>query len=512
MILAVLILIPLFGGLLAWLAERWGTHVTRWVALLATGMQLAVAVGLWVQHIMPLADDRSSPWFCDWRLPWIPYLGINVHLALDGLSLLLVLLTAFIGILSVLASWEGITEKVGFFHFNVLWTIAGITGIFLSFDLFLFYVCWEVMLVPLFFLIDQWGYERRHQAASKFFIFTQVAGLFLLLGVLGLVYAHYQSTHLLTFDYFQLLGTTLPVPLAFWLMLGFFIAFAVKLPAVPLHTWLPDAHTQAPIAGSVDLAGLVLKVGAYGLLRFTIPLFPQAALAFAPVAMTLAVIGILYGAVLAFAQTDLKRLVAYTSISHMGFVLLGIFAWNDYALAGVVVLIIAHGISTGSLFIMVGVIRERIHSRCLDDMGGMWECMPRMGGVGLFFALAALGLPGLGTFVGEILVLIGVFAAHPLYAIFASIGFILATIYALWMMQRVFFGAPVACPVTTDLTPREIVMLTAAIAVMLWLGLYPQPVLNATYQGLHLLKAQAQTSADAAVDDQPVITLPGETP
>ena len=397
-----------------------------------------------------------------------------MHLALDGFSLLLVLLTGLIGIWSVLASWQGIQARVGFFHFNLLWTLTGITGIFLVFDLFLFYFFWELMLIPLFFLIDIWGHERRHYAAMKFFIFTQAGGLFLLLGILGLYFASGRGS----FDYFTLLGTPMPVVTSLWLMLAFFIGFAVKLPVVPLHTWLPDAHTQAPVAGSVDLAGLVLKVAAYGMIRLLFPLFPAAAHHFAPIAMTLAIIGILYGAVLAFAQTDLKRLVAYTSISHMGFVLLGIFAWNELALQGALIIIIAHGISTGALFILVGVLNERINTRDLDRLGGLWPLLPAMGGVWLFFALASLGLPGLGGFIGEFLVLLGTFQVNPVFAALATLGFVFSTIYALWMLQRVFFGQPSHRDPIPGLSTREWVMMVSAILITLWLGLYPQAVLN----------------------------------
>jgi NADH-quinone oxidoreductase subunit M len=478
MILLALILIPLLGGLLAWWAERFGARAVRWIALAATTLQLSVAVALW-------AMPHAGTWWVDVRAPWVPQLGIGLHLALDGFSLLLVLLTGVIGLLAVAASWDGITVKVGFFHFNLLATLAGITGIFLAFDLFLFYVFWEVMLVPLYFLIDIWGHEDRHAAAKKFFIFTQTAGLFLLLGILGLVFTFHARYGVYTFDYFDLLARPLGLyPWAPWLMLGFFVAFAVKLPAVPFHTWLPDAHTQAPVAGSVDLAGLVLKVGAYGLLRFTLPLFPEVSRAFAPLAMTLAVLGILYGALLAFAQTDMKRLVAYTSVSHMGFALLGIFAWNEMAWLGVTIILLAHGLSTGALFIFVGILNDRVRTRDITRMGGLWARVPKLGGLTLFFVLAALGLPGLGTFVGELLVLQGTFLVQPVFASLAALGFVLASIYALWLLQRVFFGPPAEHIAPRDVNPRELAMLGATIALTLWLGLYPQPLLDTARAGL----------------------------
>ena len=290
---------------------------------------------------------------------------------------------------------------------------------------------------------------------------------------------------------------------AFWLMLGFFVAFAVKLPAFPFHTWLPDAHTEAPTAGSVDLAGLVLKVGAYGFLRFLIPLFPAAALGIAPWAMTLGVIGILYGAVLAFAQTDLKRLVAYTSVSHMGFVLLGIFAWNELALQGVVIIMVSHGISTGGLFLLVGQLYERTGTRDLRQLGGLWEGLPRMSRVGLVLALASLGLPGLGNFIGEFLVLLGAFQVNGPLALLATLGFVLAAVYALWMVQRIFAGEkPASMPALPDIHGRELALMTALLVIVFWLGVYPQPVINTAEPAIqNLQQIVNQTYGDEEIRD-----------
>ena len=499
MILMLFIAIPLLGGLLAWLAGRWSTSASRWIALWASFLPFVMGVALWMAH----PDARNSfggSWLLDYSARWIPTFGISFHLALDGLSLLLVTLSGFIGTLAVVASWREIDTRVGFFHFNLLWTLAGIMGTFLALDLFLFYFCYELMLVPLYYLIDLWGHERRHYAARKFFIFTQVGGLFLLLGILGLVMAHAAQTpgRPPTFDYLQLLGTPLPPALAWWLMLGFFIAFAVKLPVVPVHNWLPDAHTQAPVAGSVDLAGLLLKVGAYGLLRFVIPLFPRASLDFTPVVMTLAVVGIIYGALVAFGQTDLKRLVAYTSISHMGFVLLGIYAWNDLALLGAIIIMLIHGVTTGALFILVGSVDERMHTRSLHRLSGLWSSTPRIGGTMLFFCVASLGLPGLGNFIGEFLVLLGVYRVSPLFAILASLGFIFALIYSLWIVQRVFYGPPQGELPVSDLSPRETAMMSACIAITVWLGLYPQAALNVVTPALNGLQQGTATSTSVS--------------
>jgi NADH-quinone oxidoreductase subunit M len=419
---------------------------------------------------------------------WIPALGIRFHLAVDGLSLALLVLTFFLGIASVLCSWTEIRERIGFFHFNLLWILAGITGVFLSIDLFLFYFFWEVMLIPMYFLIGIWGHENRNYAALKFFIFTQAGSLLMLLSILALYFKHHGATGLWTFDYPLLLGTPMGTSTAFWMMLGFFVAFAVKLPMIPFHPWLPDAHTEAPTAGSVVLAGLLLKTGAYGMLRFAIPLFPEAAKQLSPVAMWLGVAGILYGAVLAFGQTDLKRLVAYTSVSHLGFVLLGIFAWNEWAMQGAVLQMICHGLSTGALFILVGALQERIHTRDTGKMGGLWAVMPRMSGMGMFFALASLGLPGLGNFVAEFLVLYGAYRVNRPAAVLGAIGLVAATIYALAIVQRAFHGANREQWKPPDLTTRDITVLGFMSAALVWLGLYPQPVFSTLLPVLEGLK------------------------
>ncbi|MDQ1256402.1 MAG: NADH-quinone oxidoreductase subunit [Candidatus Hydrogenedentes bacterium] len=329
--LLLLILIPVVAGMLAWAAGQRDPAAPRWISLGALTLELAILVVFWLRLPEPVSVTGGA-WLLETKLPWIPQLGVSFHLAMDGLSLLMLLLTAFIGIVSVAASWTEIQERVGFFHFNLMWVIGGIAGVFVAMDLFLFYFFWEMMLIPMYFLIAIWGHENRVYAAIKFFLFTQLSGLLMLLAILKLYLAHGVATGVYTFDYMELLGTELPAGTAFWVMLGFFAAFAVKLPTFPVHNWLPDAHTEAPTAGSVILAGLLLKTGAYGLMRFVVPLFPDAAQQLAPYAMTLGVSGILYGAVLAFAQTDLKRLVAYTSVSHMGFVLLAVFAWNTLAL------------------------------------------------------------------------------------------------------------------------------------------------------------------------------------
>jgi NADH-quinone oxidoreductase subunit M len=495
MMLVCLFLIPLAAGLLAWRSARYGPSMPRWICLAATALDLVLLVLLWWRHGIPMALAGNGPWILEVKAPWIPQLGVTFHLAMDGLSLLMLLLTAVIGLLSVAASWTEIQDRVGFFHFNLMWILAGIIGVFLAMDLFLFYFFWEMMLIPMYFLIAIWGHENRVYAAIKFFLFTQISGLLMLVAILGLYFVHGNATGLYTFDYMDLLGTAIPASTARWLMLGFLIAFVVKLPAVPVHSWLPDAHTEAPTAGSVILAGLLLKTGAYGLIRFVVPLFPEAALSFAPTAMLLGVIGIVYGAVLAFAQTDLKRLVAYTSVSHMGFVLLGVFAWNIYALQGAVMQMICHGLATGSLFILVGILKERIHTRDMRLMGGLWSAAPRMGAVALFFAIASLGLPGLGNFVAEFLVLTGTYYVSVWLTAVAALGLVLASVYSLWIIFAVFHGPNKLEWKFPDLSLRESAILGAAVLGLVWLGLFPKPVIDTAGPALNHMRQVVDTAA-----------------
>lgn len=501
MILLWLILILLVGGLAAWLADRGHSAWPRLISLLALGLDLLLIIAFWISQPAPFAIAGQGAWLADLNWPWIPRFGIRFHLALDGLSLLLVLLTCFLGLMAVAASWTEIKERVGFFHFNLLWTLAGVLGVFIALDLFLFFFFWEVMLVPMYFLIAIWGHERRIPAAFKFFLFTQGSGLLLLVAILALALIQFNNTGVLSFDYFDLLGATLAPTTAFWIMLGFFIAFTVKLPAVPFHPWLPEAHTEASTGGSIILAGVLLKTGAYGLLRFVIPLFPAAAFDFTPVAMLLGVIGILYGATLAFAQFDLKRLIAYSSISHMGFVLLGIFAWNALALKGAVIQILAHGLSTPALFMVAGALQERIHTRDMRHMGRLWSRAPRMAAIGLFFAIASLGLPGLGNFVGEFLILFGTYPAHLPFAVAAALGLIMATLYALIMVQKVFHGEVQEqwrLSELSDFSTRDMAAMAAMILLLVWLGLYPQPVFDIVHPALNGLQQYAAISSGGA--------------
>ncbi len=508
MSLVLLIVIPFAGGVVAWIAARWSLDACRWTALAATLAGLGLSISLWANHFWHAAATvggagegsaalAARSFVVTFDVPWIPQAGIRFNLGADGLSLIMLMLTFAMVALAILSSWRAVRRRTGLFHFQVMLAAASLAGVFVALDLFLFYFFYELMLVPFFFLVVLWGHEQRRRAAIKFFIYTQAGGLLMLISIVALYFLHGRQTGVYTFEYLQLLGNSLSGWTARLLMLGFFVAFAVKLPAVPLHGWLPDAHSQANTAGSVLLAGLLIKVGAYGFIRFLVPLFPGAAFDIRYVAMGLGIAGIVYGAVMAFSQTDLKRMVAYTSISHMGFVLLGVFAWNRIALLGVVLQIVCHAFSTGGLFVLAGVLEERLETRDLGGMGGLWAKLSTLGGFGMFLAMAALGLPGLGNFVAEFLILLGTFAVSRPAAILGSLGLVVSTIYALGLVQRVFHGpersvggvgpssgkgiqAERTSGRLRGLAAREIVMFAAAIVVLLWLGLYPQTLIRTT--------------------------------
>jgi len=493
MTLVWLIAIPFLGGAAAWLAQRIDSRAPRFVAAATMTLALALSIGLWLSGdftFTSVAGDAAGPrWVIEFRADWIPAIGATFHLGIDGLSLVLIVLTNVLGLLAVICGWRETEARnnPGLFHLGLLANVGGVIGVFLALDLLLFFFFWEVMMIPMYFLIARWGYDvpggrDRVSAAVKFFIYTQASGLLMLVSMVALVYVNFDAIGRVTFDYHDLLHTPMSPVVEWLLMLGFFVAFAVKMPLVPLHSWLPDAHSNAPTSGSVDLAGILLKTAAYGMLRFAIPLFPNASSEFANTAIWLGVLSVVYGGVVAFAQHDIKRLVAYTGVSHMGFVVIGIYAGTEQALTGVVIQLVAHGLTAGALFILCGEIYERLHTRDLREMGGMWTRLPKLSPVLLFFALAALGLPGLGTFVGEFLILSGSFGVAPQATIVAASGFVIAVVYALVLVQRALYGA-VAGAVQTqarldDLSLREFATMGVLIVLVLALGLYPQPVID----------------------------------
>ncbi|AXU94352.1 NADH-quinone oxidoreductase subunit M [Erwinia persicina] len=490
MLLPWLIFIPFVGGLLCWQLERFGPKLPRWIALIAMGLTFVLSLQLWLQGDYSLTQAAGIPqWQAEFSVPWIPRFGIEFHLALDGLSLLMVVLTGLLGLMAILCSWNEIEKWQGFFHLNLLWILGGVIGVFLAMDMFLFFFFWEMMLVPMYFLIALWGHKAsdgktRISAATKFFIYTQASGLVMLIAILALVFVHYNATGIWTFSYEELLKTPMTHGVEYLLMLGFFIAFAVKMPVVPLHGWLPDAHSQAPTAGSVDLAGILLKTAAYGLLRFALPLFPNASAEFAPIAMWLGIIGIFYGAWMAFSQYDIKRLIAYTSISHMGFVLIAIYTGSQLAFQGAVIQMIAHGLSASALFILCGQLYERLHTRDMRQMGGLWSRIKWLPGLSLFFAVANLGMPGTGNFVGEFMILTGSFQTVPVIIVIATFGLVFASVYSLIMMQRAYYGAPKSETPLRGMSAREFLMIMVLVVLLVLLGVYPQPILDTSHAAM----------------------------
>ncbi|MGK2889062.1 MAG: NADH-quinone oxidoreductase subunit M [Candidatus Malihini olakiniferum] len=484
MLLPWLILLPFIGGLLCWQLERFGTRMPNWIALISMGLTLVLSLLLWSQGGYSLTAQADVPlWQSEFNVPWIPRFGIRIHLALDGLSLLMVVLTGLLGALAILCSWNEIQRYQGCFHLNLLWILGGVIGVFLAIDMFLFFFFWEMMLVPIYFLIVLWGHKgsdgkTRIPAATKFFIYTQTSGLIMLIAILALVFLYHDATRVWTFNYTDLLKTPMSCGVEYMLMLGFFIAFAVKMPVVPLHGWLPDAHSQAPTAGSVDLAGILLKTAAYGLLRFSLPLFPNTSHEFAPIAMWLGVIGIFYGAWMAFMQTDIKRLIAYTSVSHMGFVMIAIYSGSHLAYQGAVIQMIAHGLSAAGLFILCGQLYERLHTRDLRQMGGLWARIRFLPALSLFFAVSMLGMPGTGNFVGEFMILFGSYPVVPVITVISTFGLVFASVYSLVMIQRAYYGAPKSGEKLQGMSTRELSIVMLLVVLLVLLCLFPQTILN----------------------------------
>jgi NADH-quinone oxidoreductase subunit M len=473
-LLTVLLALPVAGAL-ALMVLPGGPKAHRAWGFGVALLEFALSLLLW------FGFDRAAtaPQFAE-RLEWIPSLGIRYAIGVDGLSLLMVLLTTFLTAIAALASWGSVGERTRSYYGLLLMLETGMLGVFMAFDLFLFYVFWEVMLIPMALLIGVWGGKRRIYASLKFFLYTMAGSVLMLVAIIALVLIHRQGAGSLTFDLATLYDSTLPRTAQMWLFSAFALAFAIKVPLFPFHTWLPDAHVEAPTAGSVILAGVLLKMGTFGFLRYCLPLFPQATLVFSPWLMGLAVVGIIYGALVAMVQPDLKKLVAYSSVSHLGFVMLGIFALNFQGIQGGVIQMVNHGLSTGALFLLVGMIYERRHTRNIADFGGLTKVMPGFAVCFMIVTLSSIGLPGLNGFVGEFLILLGAFETARPWAIVAALGVILSAIYMLWMFQRVMFGKirHEANLLLKDLTPREWAVLVPVLVLIVWLGVYPDPFLR----------------------------------
>jgi NADH-quinone oxidoreductase subunit M len=475
MLLSLVIFLPLAGALLVLIAGGRGDRaerepLVRWIALAASLATFAATLLLWWYF-----DPSSAAYQFEERYDWIPAFGIQYYIGVDGISLLLIVLTGFLTPLALLSSWESVHKSVKAFSFFILALETAMIGVFASIDLFLFYVFWDAMLIPMYFLIGVWGYERRVYAAVKFILYTMAGSVLMLVAIIAIAWAFAEANGgVFSFSLLDLQTLTLSGRMEYWCFLAFAVAFAIKVPLFPFHTWLPDAHVEAPTAGSVILAGVLLKMGTYGLLRFAFPLFPTAALQFAPILATLAVIGIIYGALVAMVQPDLKKLVAYSSVSHLGFVVLGLCALNVQGVQGAVYQMLNHGVSTGGLFLLVGMLSDRRHTRLISEYGGLKGVVPRFVAAFLLVTLSSIALPGMNGFVGEFLILLGAFRWEPWMAVFAATGVILSAVYMLWMFQRVNYG-----PVTAknrnlpDLTPREWALMAPTIAMAILMGVLP---------------------------------------
>ncbi len=474
-ILSVITYLPLVGILAICLISSKREDLIRWVAFLTAVASFVVSLPLYFRF-----DPNTWQMQFVEHIPWISDFGISYHMGIDGISLLLVLLTTFLSPLAILSTWSAVSKGVKGYMASLLFLETGMLGVFCSLDFILFYVFWEVMLIPMYFIIGIWGGPRRIYAAIKFFIYTMVGSVLMLVAILFLFFMYYKATGTYTFDILTYHNLGLPANVQFWLFLAFFLAFAIKVPMFPFHTWLPDAHVEAPTAGSVILAGVLLKMGTYGFLRFSLPIFPKASVDFIPGIFCLAVIGIIYGAMVSLAQDDIKKLVAYSSVSHLGYCMLGMFAMNPEGVKGSILQMINHGLSTGALFMIVGMLYERRHTRLISEYGGVLKVMPAFAALFLLVAFSSMGVPGLNGFVGELLILIGSFKASVLYGSLATIGLILGAVYLLWMYKRVMYGEITKDENRSlkDMTGREYAYLLPIIVFIVWIGVYPKPFLD----------------------------------
>ncbi len=485
-ILTIVTFLPLVGAIMLLFINGEKQERIKRVALGIAIIDFIISLPLFILFKL----DTSEFQFVQ-NVPWIKEFGISYHVGIDGISLFLFLLTSFLSLICILASWN-IKDRIKEYMIAMLILQTGMLGVFISLDLFLFYMFWELMLIPMYLIIGVWGGPRRIYATIKFFIYTMAGSVLMLIAILFLYFMNYNATGEYTFDLLKIYNLDIPMGAQFWLFLAFFFAFAIKVPMFPFHTWLPDAHVEAPTAGSVILAGVLLKMGTYGFVRFSLPLFPYASHQFMPLITWLAVAGIIYGALVAMVQEDLKKLVAYSSVSHLGFVILGIFVFNVQGMEGGILQMINHGLSTGALFLIVGMLYERRHTRLIADYGGVTKKMPILAVFFMIMTLSSIGLPGLNGFVGEFLVLLGTFKSNVLLAVIATTGVILSACYMLWMFQRVMFNK-ITNPENRklkDINKREWALLLPITILIFWIGIYPKPILSRMDVSVNHLLAQ----------------------
>lgn len=471
-ILTLVTFFPLLGAALLIVIPKKAKDSIKGIAIIISFITVLLSFFLYAQF-----DPFANGMQFEINLPWVAAFGINYHLGLDGISLLLILLTTVLSLLAIVSSWGAITTGVKGYYISMLLLETGMLGVFVALDLFLFYVFWEAMLIPMYFLIGVWGGPRKVYAAIKFVLFTMFGSLLMLVALLYLFFMYHGYAGEYSFDLLKIYQMPIPLGAQTYMFLAFALAFAIKVPVWPFHTWLPDAHVEAPTAGSVILAGVLLKMGTYGFIRICLPLFPEATLKFVPLISILAIIGIIYGALVAMVQRDVKSLVAFSSVSHLGFVMLGMMALNVQGMEGAVIQMINHGISTGALFLIVGMLYERRHTRLISEFGGLAKSLPVFSVFFMIVALSSIGLPLTNGFVGEFLILLGTFKANVTYAVLAATGVILAACYMLWMLQRVIFGkiTQTVNENLHDLYGREKLVLVPLVLLIFWIGIYPKP-------------------------------------
>ena len=483
-ILTIVCFFPLLGVALIILWPKGKEHdeSIKWIANIVALLGFFISLPLITQFNKAQNIDSETGMRFVFKADWIPTIGAQYSFGIDGISMLLILLTTLMGFIAILSSWTAITERVREYYCYFLLLQVGMLGVFMALDFFLFYVFWEVMLVPMYFIIGVWGGPRRLYAAIKFFLYTLTGSVLLLLGILALYFHQHSVTGVWSFDILAMQQLDIPMDLQTWIFLAMFLGFAIKVPMFPFHTWLPDAHVEAPTAGSVILAAILLKMGTYGFVRLSLPILPDATMYFLYPLLVLSVIGIIYGALVAMAQKDMKKLVAYSSVSHLGFCMLGIFIATPVALEGGILQMINHGISTGALFLIVGILYERRHTRMIADFGGLSLIMPVYATIFLIMTLSSIGMPTLNGFIGEFMVLQGVFAdsTYRLWAVWGAVGIVLGAAYMLWLYQRVMLG-PLDKPENQslpDLSGRELAMFVPLIILVFWIGLYPKTFLD----------------------------------
>jgi NADH-quinone oxidoreductase subunit M len=501
-LLSIAILLPIIGSvLLLFVSNRDGAKnaLVRNLTLAISLVTFAVTLLLWAGF--DAAAGAPAFQFVE-RHAWIPAFGIEYYVGIDGLSLMLLVLTGFLTPIALLSSWEGVEKHVKEFSIFMLLLEASMLGVFSALDVFLFYIFWDFVLIPMYFLIGIWGYDQRIYAAVKFILYTMAGSVLMLVAIIGLSWMHQSVTGEYSFDLLKLYELQIPAGTQYWMFLAFTLAFIIKVPLFPFHTWLPDAHVQAPTPGSVILAGVMLKMGGYGLIRLAFPLFPEAALYFAPLLATLSVIAIVYGALVAMVQPDMKKLVAYSSVSHMGFVVLGIAAFNMQGLQGASYQMLAHGVSTGGLFCIVGMLSDRRHTRLISEFGGLKTVMPRLTAVMLILTLSSIGLPGMNGFIGEFLIMLGAFKWDPRFVVVAALGVILSAVYMLWMFQRVFYGKITNSHNADlkDLSFREWAIIGPLAAAAIGMGVAPNVFLKPMEPAIQRLVDRVQARQPLVVE------------